>query len=202
MHYDTIYNSKDFFWGLEADWIVHHTIKDHLKETSISNILDLGCWEWRNSFELAKKWFSIDAVDNSITGINKLNEYSKKNQLGIKTHVSDASTYLVNNEAAYDTVFCLNLFQSLSTDAVKQIIPLIQKNTQKWGLNIISCIIAENKAQKEAHIWKGWFVFEEWELKEYYTDWDICFYNEWYSAWRPHEKGSKEWYIVELIAKK
>jgi tellurite methyltransferase len=198
MDYQSRYSNKEFYWGLKPNNIVVDSIKFLNKN---AKVLDMGCGEGRNSFFLAKNKFDVTAVDSSEKGIEKLNEFAKKESLEIKTSVADICDFIKDCDQ-FDAIFGINVLQFINVHNIFDLINQIQSKTTPNGLNIISAFVAENQAQKEMSLSKDRYFFDEGELKKLYKDWEIIFYEEKLGNWETHGEPSHRHFTVKLIAKK
>lgn len=195
--YNKIYSKKDFYWGLKPNKLVLKSI-DYLKENS--KILDLGCGEGKNTFPLSKQG-DVTAIDISKVGIDKLNEFSKKENLKIKAEVSDVNSFLDKCED-FDAIYAINVLQFINSEKINSTINKIKSKTNVGGVNVIASFLCENKEQKERAIKRERYLFDENELKEMYKDWEILSYKEILGCWETHGCPKHRHYIVKLIARK
>lgn len=198
MDYNQKYSNQDFYWGLKPHELVLKSI-EYLKKDS--KILDLGCGEGKDSFFLAKQNFDVTSVDISEIGIKKLNQYSKINNLNIKTHISDIKSYLTKCES-FDFIYAINILQLIDVKNVYDVINNMKEKTKPNGYNIIASFIAENEKQKEFMLSKNKYFFDEGELKKLYSDWKILFYEEKLGDWETHGEKEHRHYKVNLITQK
>jgi tellurite methyltransferase len=198
MDYQSRYSSKEFYWGLKPNNIVIDSIKFLNKN---AKVLDMGCGEGRNSFFLARNKFDVTAVDSSEKGIEKLNEFAKKESLEIKTSVADICDFIKYGDQ-FDAIFGINVLQFINKQNIFDLINQIQSKTNPNGLNIISAFVAENQTQKEMTLSKDRYFFDEGELKKLYKDWEIIFYEEKLGNWETHGEPEHRHFTVKLIAKK
>ncbi len=195
--YNLKYSKKSFYRWTKPSKLVTDSIKFLPPK---SKVLDLGCWEWRNSFFLAEKWFDVTAVDLSEVWINKLKDFANQNNLNIKTQVSDMWKFLDECEE-FDVIFCMNSLQFVGKKNIFSMIDKVKSKTKNWWFNIIASLIIESEAQKQSILSKGKYYFDEWELKNIYKDWEIRFYEEKLSDWETHGLPKHRHYNVSLIAK-
>lgn len=198
MDYDSRYSKKNFYWGLKPHNLVVDSIQ-HLPKNA--KVLDLGCGEGKDSFFLAKNNFGVVAVDFSEEGIRKLNEFAKKEKLNIKADVSDLKSYLQDCKK-FDAIFALNVLQFIDEKNIFKIIKQIQSKTKPNGLNVITSFVVENSKQKKMVLSKGRYFFDEGELKEFYKDWKILFYEEKPGDWETHGEPRHRHFTVKMIAQK
>lgn len=166
-----------------------------------ASILDLACWEWRNSIYLARKGYSVTSVDISKLDIEKLKNISEKENLKIKTEVSDIRDYLEWCNK-FGVIICANLLHIFSKDEVKILVSTIKQKTMKDGLNIVISFVAKTKKEKEEFIDNEKFLFSKWELKSIYGSWNINYYDEdlWYIY--KHWDVEHKHFLVRMVAKK
>lgn len=198
MNYDLKYLKEWFYWGMSPNSLV----VDLVQYLDIdAKILDLGCWEGRDSLFLAKHGFQVTAVDCSEIWTQKLTKLAQKENVMMEIVASDASSYLVHCNQ-FDVVIAMNVLQFIDQEDVLQTIKQIQECTNDNWLNVISSFIAENVKQKNVVVSKGKYFFDEWELQEIYKDWNILFYEEKLGDRETHGELPHRHFTVKLIAQK
>jgi len=149
---------------------VSQIIKDILKYKRSGSVLDLGAGIGRNSFFLAKKGFSVTALDKDTEAILKLKKLAKKMDLKIKTMQNDLINF--QNKQKYDVIIAINSLHFLKKSQIPKIITKIQSTTKANGLNVISVHTDKNPLGSRP------YLFTSQELKRFYSEWKILKYKE------------------------
>jgi 2-polyprenyl-3-methyl-5-hydroxy-6-metoxy-1,4-benzoquinol methylase len=82
-------------------------------------LLDLGCGQGRDAIPLAKLGFSVTGIDNSIVGIEQLNEIATKDNLFLKGIVMDVYSYSAFDE--FDFILLDSMFHFGKKERQKEI---------------------------------------------------------------------------------
>jgi len=186
--------SKGFLWGMQISKPFAEFEK-LLKRKS--KVLDLGCGEGRIAVYLAKKGHNVTAVDISETGIKRLNEFTKKEKLKVKTEVADLENYKIKKN--YDCILSLATIHFLSKKKIYSLVNEIKSKTKKEGFNFITVF---RKGDPSEGKFKMYF-FENGELTKMYSDWEIISYKEFRKEDRHGKKGKLHYHKnANLIAQK
>ncbi len=154
-------------------------------------IIDLWCWQWRNSLYLFQKWYDIIGIDTSEVAINSLNQ-----NLWL-----DKQIFYVDN--IWNIFWNYDYFHIISTFTLSflwkeqhQYIKKLQKSTCRWWFHIIQDFI-ENENNK-----RGFLSYDE--VRELYDEWSILFMDcvEIETLMKDIEWKSIYWKTYRLIAKK
>jgi tellurite methyltransferase len=151
---------------------------DILKISSIlkqgMTALDVGCGEGRNSIYLAGLGLNVDAFDISEAGVTKLKRIAEENGVKVNAWVQDLTTYLFNK--TYDVIVCHGVLHLVEKHEWQRIIKAIKINTNSRGLNIIGVFTDTLPAAPDLVAFTK-ALFNEGELKELYSDWNIIEFN-------------------------
>jgi len=154
-------------------WTEHSKILDHIIDRIDKNskILDLWCWNGKDSLWLAKQWMLIDAVDLSEESIKiistRINEEIKNN---IILHQSSIRKYLHNNTKEYNLISCNNSLQ-FDFDWFSRI-KEIQDYTLVWWYNTLSWPLGIS--------WWDWYwnYLNKEKILNLYQDREVIFIEE------------------------
>jgi tellurite methyltransferase len=199
MNYDSKYWWEDFYRWLEPHDIIKESVQFLSNRQSM--VLDVGCWEGKDSFFLSKSGFDVTAIDISEVWISKVEKYCSENELSIKTKVSDALNYL-KEDNCFDAIYAINILQFMNKNEVYTVIKEMQSNTIKNWLNIIAWFIPENEDQRIRIEEKWLYYFDEQELKWLYRDFRIIKYEEVLWDRETHGQPKHRHYMVKMIAQK
>ena len=193
-HYKKLYKQKDVYhFGTRLKKKILDLIVKKLKRGAI---IDLGSGEGADIHYLASKGFEATAVDLSKDALEKLKELAKSDGLKIKTIVADLDNFQV--ESTYDGIISFLVLQHLSKNRQKFLIENIKEKTRKGGINAISVFRRGDDSEGK---WKDQELFKDAELKKYYSDWNILFYNESERLDKAHGKPHTH-KIAEIVAEK
>lgn len=162
-------------------WTEHSKILDHIIDRidESSKILDLLCWNGKDSLWLAKQWMLVDAVDLSEESIKiiptRINEEVKNN---ILLHQSSIKKYLQNNTKKYNLISCHDSLQFDSDWFLR--IKEIQNYTLVWWYNTLSWPLG-------IPWWDWcWNYLNKEKILNLYQDWEVAFIEEF---------NSKKWIL-------
>lgn len=92
-------------------------------------ILDIACWNWRNSVFLANMWFNIDCFD--LVDLNFLDDVNTNYIDNINFKVSDIENYNYKKNY-YDAVIMIRLLHFLSKDELNFIFKQLSESIKVW----------------------------------------------------------------------
>lgn len=202
--FDYFYSNKDSYFGLNpSDGLVDMLNKYDVK---IGNALDIGAGEGRNSIYLATKGFNVTAVEPTKIGSNKISDIANKMKLKNVNVINDdfmsaninqkfdfiiAGTSLDHMELEYLHKSIDKIKSLMNNDCVIYVVVFTEKDPG---------YLKQNDIKSECSTFIKHY-FKENELKEYFKDCDILFYNEYMkpdnSHGKPHVHGK-----AKLIARK
>jgi tellurite methyltransferase len=178
-HFEREYTiTKGSYWGLKPGKRLVY-FEGLLKRKS--KILDLGCGTGRVALYLSKKGHNVTAMDISETGIAKLENYAKKENLKIKTLVADLGHYKIKEE--YEAIVAAFSIHFLPKRKVYTLIKNMKDKTKKNGYNFIG-VFRKGKGNTNK------YIFDNGELSKMYSDWKITSYKE-FSREEKHGKYGK-----------
>ena len=149
-------------------------ILDVLNVPKGSNILDLPCGTGRHSIELAKRGYSVTAIDISEEFINGLREKVNKQQLSIDVIHANIVTHEITG--LFEGAICLGnsfgYFQFEDMQSFVQKVASVLKPGAKWIIN--SGLTAETflaKFKKDGRYELGELTME---INNEYDEWNSC----------------------------
>ncbi len=143
-----------------------------LKYKKSGKALDLGSGIGRHSLFLAKKGFKVAAVDNRSEVLTGLKELARIQKLPIKIEKVDAITYKPKQK--FDVILSNMLLHFIHDKGKAQMVNMMQDNTKKDGLNVISTFTNKNPKNLRPHSLKAGML-KKWYEK---AGWKILFYEE------------------------
>ena len=161
-----------------------------------SKILDLGCGDGRHAIFLARLGHSVDALDISHAGIDKINRIKDKLDLNnLNAFVGDATTFDFNN--TYDLIISHGLFHFIKRTNWLDIIHRMKAGTRRGGYNIVTVFTNEVEIPEDLKPFvKG--IFHEGEIKKLYFDWSIEMFRS-YKFEDEHDNNIRHCHAVNKI---
>ncbi len=163
--------SKDYKFKLKKD---KKLLTDIKVITPPARILDLGCGDNGNLFELAKMGYEVTGIDISKTLITNLKNYAKSKNLKIKLICRDIEKY--NFTKKYDIIIMTGILHFIPKSKIKELLKNIKAHTNKNGINII-CAFREGDISQdntsEGHYFKNkelFKIYKDWKIKSYSED--------------------------------
>jgi len=133
-------------------------------------VLDMGCGEGRNALFLARKGFTVTAVDILESAINKLSTLADWEGLGIQAEVADMCQYSLSGP--YDVIIshgCLHLVERVRW---QELVDKLKAHTVPGGINIV--VVFTDTLPPPADLADHCLgLFKEGELFSLYLDWNI-----------------------------
>lgn len=151
---------------------VRPIVKLALKYKKIGKALDLGSGVGRHSLFLAKNGFKIIAIDNRSDVLAGLKELARIQKLPVRIEKVDAFTYKPKQK--FDIILSNMLLHFAPEKDKVSMIQMMQKNTDKEGLNVISTYTNKNPQGLRPYLLKSGML-KKWYEK---AGWRIVFYNE------------------------
>ncbi len=137
------------------------------------DILDLGCGNGSNSLFLIEQGYKITAVDISRKYNLELIDKAKEKSILNRIKVIEGDIKGFKFDKKFVAIICMNVLHFINKNEIKDIINKIKINTIKDGVNIISVFTKKGQLKSDKM-----YFFEKDELKNYYQDWKILFYEE------------------------
>lgn len=190
MKFDDFYGRKEnYFSTQQSDGMQAMIEKYNVKP---SKALDIGAGEGRNSIYLSKLGFDVVAVEPSIEGCNKINESAKKLNLNIDIQNKDFLSLEVNEK--FDFILASTSLEHMEYEYLQKAIKKIKDSLNIGGYIYIVVFTEKDpgfvrdieNASECALFIKHYF--KENELKSYFNDFEIIYYNEYMKEDTTHGK--------------
>lgn len=130
---DTAHEVWDDTWKSDdgrADWLAPEeevvNLLPTLRNRKCRKVLDLGCGVGRHAHLLAKEGFEVTAIDLSTSGLDFLQQESRKSQLQIQTVCGEMTT-LPFEDQSFDYVLSWNVIYHGNEEVVQQAISEIHR---------------------------------------------------------------------------
>lgn len=144
--FDEVYNSHDRYWWkyphvYSSDPEVHAA--SLLTQATLRVVhsrppgraLDLGSGEGADAIRLALMGWTVDAVELSSVGAEKIRRFAKQAATSVKVYNADASKFVLN-DGPYDLIICNGLLHYIEDKAT--LCRNMQSMTAAGGTNVIS----------------------------------------------------------------
>lgn len=203
MDFDYFYSKQqNYFGNTPSDGLV-----SMLKEYNLTrgNALDIGAGEGRNSLYLASLGFNVTSVEPTKDGANKIISNAKK--LGLRVNVIQDDYLSANITDKFDFIIAGTSLDHMETDYLKKAIQKLKDSLNIGGYIYIVVFTEKDPGylhDKDHASECANFInhyFKESELKEYFSDYEILFYNEYMKPdnthGKPHVHGK-----AKIIARK
>lgn len=203
MDFDYFYSKqKNYFGEAPSDGLV-----DMLKNYKVKTgkALDIGAGEGRNSIYLASLGFDVTSIEPTKDGSNKIIE--KANHLGLDINVINCDYLSEDTNEKYDFIIAGTSLDHMEKDYLNKAVVKLKNSLNKNGLVYIVVFTKDDpgylkqldNASECANFIKHYFSKNE--LKDYFKEFDILYYNEYIkpdnSHGKPHVHGK-----AKLIARK
>lgn len=201
--FDYFYSEQKSYFGIEpSDGLV-----DMLKKypVTVGNALDIGAGEGRNSIYLSQLGFKVTSIEPTFDGANKIIERAK--ELNLKINVINNDYLGDTTNEKYDFIIAGTSLDHMDKDYLDKAIIKLKNSLNINGLVYIVVFTQDDpgylkdldNASECASFIKHYFSKNE--LRDYFNDFDILYYNEYIkpdnSHGKPHVHGK-----AKLIARK
>lgn len=112
--YDKYYKTENLFGEPYPELVKF--LADYPKK---GRLLDLGCGQGRDAIALARLGYSVTGIDNSIVGIEQMNEVGEREKLKLDGQVGNI--YSFNRFDEFDIVLLDSMFHFAKKDKEKEI---------------------------------------------------------------------------------
>jgi cyclopropane fatty-acyl-phospholipid synthase-like methyltransferase len=168
-------------------------------------VLDIGAGEGRNAIYLLKNNFDVDALEPSISGVNKIKE--RATAINKKIHIFHQDYLSFTNKTTYDFILAATSIDHIESKYIPQVFKKLKDSLNPGAFVYIVVFTQEDPgyikdttpSSECAPYVKHYF--KKNELLNYFKGYDILFYDEYQKEDRthgpPHFHGK-----AKLIAKK
>lgn len=175
--YDREYEKPDYYWGTQASPLAQQVFELIAPAASTEiRLLDIGSGEGRDALFFARCGFTVDALEISLPGVEKIKQHSKTNGLSVNAiHANMIGYELIDN---YDVIYSMGSLQFLPPQQRTQHFEKYKHHTHTGGLNV-HMVFVEKPFIAIAPDWeKNEYFYRSGDLAGYYHDWEILFNNE------------------------
>lgn len=160
-------------------------------------VLDIGASMGRHAIYLAEAGFDVTALEPEDEFLAVLRRRLKERDLKMEVVQQDVLHY--RPEKTFDAVLAVSVLHFLrSENEVQRAIHRMKSWTNPGGLNVVNVMLNKEVTNPRP------YLFAAGELKAYYDDWDIVFYEETLSGlYTPSESTEAiRSNVARLIARK
>lgn len=160
-------------------------------------VLDIGASMGRHAIYLAEAGFDITALEPEGEFLEVLHRRLKERNLKMEVVQQDVLSYAP--QKTFDAVLAVSVLHFLrNKDEVQQAIQRMKSWTNPGGLNVVNVML-----NKEVNNPRP-YLFAAGELKAYYDDWEMVFYEETLGGlYTPSESSAAiRSHVARLIARK
>ena len=203
MDFDYFYSKqKSYFGESPSDGLVA-MLKEY--DVNIGKALDIGAGEGRNSIYLAQLGFNVTSIEPTKDGSNKI--IDKTNKLNLKINVLNCDYLTDSSNEKYDFIIAGTSLDHMEKKYLDKAIEKLKESLNLGGLVYIVVFTQDDpgylkhidNASECSDFIKHYFSKNE--LKEYFKEFDILYYDEYIkpdnSHGKPHVHGK-----AKLIARK
>lgn len=203
MDFDYFYSNQQSYFGvLPSDGLVSMLKEYNLRN---GNTLDIGAGEGRNSIYLASLGFNVTAVEPTKDGASKI--LSRANELNLNINVIHNDYLSADIKDKFDFIIAGTSLDHMESNYLIKSIEKLKTSLNIGGYIYIvvftekdpGCLHDQENSSECATFINHYF--KENELREYFSEYEILFYNEYMKPdnthGKPHVHGK-----AKIIAKK
>ena len=174
MSYDDAYKKVKGFFGTEPNEI----LKQYYSEIDDARpVLDIGAGQGRNTLFLARKGYTVDAIDPSRVAVETVANIARDENLPVSTCQCGFETFVPQTDF-YSAILIFGLMQILRWEEIEQLIKSVETWTSRGSLVFISAFTTEDPSyelnSKELRkIGKNSFENEEGAARTYLEESEI-----------------------------
>ncbi|MDU1933873.1 MAG: tellurite resistance methyltransferase TehB, partial [Streptococcus thermophilus] len=136
---------------------------------------DLGCGHGRNALYLASLGHEVTAVDINNEATQRIQMIADEESYNVRAGYYDINVSALPESETFDFILSTVVFMFLDPNQIPAIIQNMQERTAIGGYNLIVCAM---DTEEHPCTMPFPFTFEEGELKNYYSNWELIKYNE------------------------
>ena len=168
--YDKEYQKEKYYWGMQHSLLAEQIVTI-IKDTKGRQLIDIGSGEGRDSIYFAKCGFTVDSLEISIPGIEKIKHYSKLENCTVNTIHANLMGFEFSD--FYDVIYSMGSLQFLPLDQRRNHFEKYKHYTNIGGYNA-HLVFVDKPFIAIAPDWeKNEFFYWSGELAGYYHDWEI-----------------------------
>jgi SAM-dependent methyltransferase len=127
--FDGVYSSVPDYFGAEPDPLLkaHFDLIDRNRP-----VLDIGCGQGRHAFYLARRGFSVDALDPSSVGLEQVARTASREALSIRT-ICGGFADLGELKVEYGCILIFGLIPLLNRDEIGELVETVEATLGPGG---------------------------------------------------------------------
>lgn len=170
--YDALYAKPAFYWGREPSVLAKEAVALLAAAgRARGSVLDIGSGEGRDAVYFAQCGCSVDALEISAPGVEKIRRYSAAAQCDVRILHADMISFVL--ERAYDLIYSMGSLQFLPPEKRAAAFAAYRAHTPPGGFNA-HLVFVEKPFIAPAPDWeRDEHFYRSGELAGYYWDWEI-----------------------------
>lgn len=171
--YDQEYEKQAYYWGVEHSPFAVQLMQLMPGLKDDKRLLDIGSGEGRDAVFFARHGFTVDALEISLPGIEKIKKHSIANGCLVNAIYANMIAYELNYN--YDVIYSMGALQFLPPQHRARHFEVYKQHTNPGGFNA-HMVFVEKPFIPVAPDWqKNEFFYRSGDLAGYYHDWEILF---------------------------
>ena len=175
MNYDQAYSRVEDYFGSEPDSML---IEYHHRLDKTGPILDIGAGQGRNALFLARKGYSVDAIDPSKVAVDMMLDIALNEGLPLNAYSCGFDTFVPSKPVPYAGILIFGLIRELPWESIRLLLKKVDEWTDEGSLVFVTAFTVSDPTfpileKGAAAVKKNSFMDDEGEIRTFLESGEI-----------------------------